>query len=364
MRLLALLSLTLAGCLKEKVPFCDNGAFCPEPLVCTDRETAPFCGTSAEVEPCMGQPDEMACTLPGATKGYCETGLCKVCDENNAACTYDTWVSMQTPVSVDLSAIYVAGPRDLYVAGKAGAFMHWDGRTWTVLPAPSGGGDLKSLAGASGTDIMAGSVSSVFHWDGTTWSGATATQQAVLGMWGAGPDDFFLSGVGGMTGRFTGTWSYLTPTANNLNAIGGTTATNVYAVGASGTVLHWDTAWTAQSTGTSYNLLAVAAEGSRAVAVGRTTTNSPALLELVGSTWTDKTAMLPAIPANVFLRGVWASGTHTFAVGDMGTIVHGDGTTWTAMPSNTTVPFFAVGGSGKDVFAVGNGGKVLRYRLP
>jgi hypothetical protein len=363
MRQLALVALTLAGCLKEKVPFCENGAFCPEPLVCTERSEAPFCGTAAEVEPCMGQPDEMSCALPGDVKGYCETGLCKVCDENTAACTYDTWVSMQTPVSVDLNAIYVAGPRDVYAAGKAGAFIHWDGRTWIVLAAPTGGGDLRSLAGASGTDIMAGSVSNVFHWDGTAWSVPITTPQAVLGLWGAGPNDFFLSGVSGTTGRFTGTWSFAMPTANNLNAVAGTTATNVYAVGASGTVLHWDTAWAPQATGTTYNLLAVAAEGTRAVAVGRTPASGPALVELVDSTWTDRTAMLPALP-NVFLRGVWTSGAHTFAVGDVGTIVHGDGTTWTTMPSNTTGPFYAVAGSGKDVFAVGNGGKVLRYRLP
>lgn len=357
-------SLLLAGCLKEKVPFCDNGAFCPEPLVCTERAEAPFCGRVGEVEPCIGQPEEAACTLAGEARGYCEAGICRACDENNAACAYDAWVAMQTPVSVDLYAVYAAGPRDVYAVGRAGTVIHWDGRAWAVLPAPAGSGDLKSLAGA-GDELVAGATSSVYHWDGAAWSAPTSTPQFVLGLWAAAATDVFLAGVNGMTGRYTGAWAFAMPTANNLNAVAGTSASDAYAVGASGTVLHWTTAWAPETTGTTHNLLAVSASGARGFAVGRTSGNTPALVQRDGS-WSDATALLPADvrTATASLRGVWTNGTHAFAVGDNGIIVHGEGTTWTPMPSNTTVQFYAVAGSGNDVFAVGVGGKVVRYRIP
>lgn len=55
------------------------------------------------------------------------------------------------------------------------------------------------------------------------------------------------------------------------------------------------------------------------------------------------------------LRGVWgASGSDVFAVGEVGTIIHYDGSVWTSMDSGTTENLKAVwGSSGSDVFAVG-----------
>ena len=44
------------------------------------------------------------------------------------------------------------------------------------------------------------------------------------------------------------------------------------------------------------------------------------------------------------LYGVWgSSGSDVFAVGDSGTILHYDGSTWSAMSSGTTVPLRRVG---------------------
>ena len=56
------------------------------------------------------------------------------------------------------------------------------------------------------------------------------------------------------------------------------------------------------------------------------------------------------------------SGDDVFAVGDGGTILHYDGTGWSSMASGTTVSLSGVWGSAPDnVFAVGDGGTILHY---
>ena len=68
-------------------------------------------------------------------------------------------------------------------------------------------------------------------------------------------------------------------------------------------------------------------------------------------------------PQGNTLNDVWgASGTDVFAVGDVGAIVHYDGTTWTVVASGTEANLLGVGGTtGSDVFAVGQKGTILHY---
>jgi hypothetical protein len=63
------------------------------------------------------------------------------------------------------------------------------------------------------------------------------------------------------------------------------------------------------------------------------------------------------------LEGVWgSSGSDVFAVGDNGTILHYDGSTWSPMASGTTNNLFGVWGSSEtNVFAVGSNGTILHY---
>ena len=63
------------------------------------------------------------------------------------------------------------------------------------------------------------------------------------------------------------------------------------------------------------------------------------------------------------LYGVWgSSGSNVFAVGDSGTILHYDGSSWSAMSSGTSNSLSGVWGSGgSDVFAVGTAGTILHY---
>ena len=69
------------------------------------------------------------------------------------------------------------------------------------------------------------------------------------------------------------------------------------------------------------------------------------------------------LPQGNNLRDVWAnSSSDVFTVGDFGTIVHFDGTSWSTMPSGTTNTLNSIwGSSGSDVYAVGANGTIVHY---
>ncbi len=57
-----------------------------------------------------------------------------------------------------------------------------------------------------------------------------------------------------------------------------------------------------------------------------------------------------------------SSASDVFTVGDGGTILHSDGSSWSAMSSGTTNYLRGVwGSSGSNVFAVGDLGTILHY---
>jgi hypothetical protein len=177
------------------------------------------------------------------------------------------------------------------------------------------------------------------------------------GIWGASDSSVFAVGQGGVVQHWNGhTWTELvTGTTSGLNAVSGTSATDVEVAGSFGTLLHYDGNWTAQNTGGTAWFGVWAAAPGDAFAVG----SSGAIRRWNGSTWSAMTA--PGGLGN--LNAVWGtSGSNVYAVGDNGVILHWDGAAWSTMTSNFTKSFEAVwGSSASDVWAVGQGGNVRHY---
>ena len=87
-------------------------------------------------------------------------------------------------VSGSLSSISAAGPNDVWAVGSTGngnLIEHFDGNTWTVVPSPQppGRSSLDSVSALSPTNVWAvgwrtglGAQESTFtlHWNGSTWS--------------------------------------------------------------------------------------------------------------------------------------------------------------------------------------------------
>ena len=113
--------------------------------------------------------------------------------------------------------------------------------------------------------------------------------------------------------------------------------------------------WRRQEQVTSSSLGGVWGSGPLdAFAVGATGT----ILHFNGQEWQE----LPShTTANLW--GVWGSGPRdVFAVGENGTILHYDGLSWQTMSSTTSADLYGVWGNGpRDVFAVGESGMFLHY---
>src|SRR3989442_1436512 len=147
----------------------------------------------------------------------------------------------------------------------------------------------------------------------------------------------------------------------DITAVWSASASNVFAVGVGGKILHYNgTSWTAHPNPFPIDLNGVwGSSGSDVFAVGEINLGVPqgAILHYDGTSWT-----LQQVIGTESLVGVWgSSGSDVFAVGGGGTILHYNGTSWAPQPSPTNTFLSSVwGSSGGDVFAVGTGA-ILHY---
>jgi hypothetical protein len=145
-------------------------------------------------------------------------------------------------------------------------------------------------------------------------------------------------------------------TLDDLSGISGVSPRDVFAVGARGTVLHFDGAgWTERKSGTSRNLTAVWALSSRDVfAVGFDGT----ILHFDGTRWSRQISGTART-----LSALWGdSPSNVIAVGRSGTILRYDGRSWRAERSDSRQDLLAVwGSSASDVYAGGTRGTLLHF---
>lgn len=155
-------------------------------------------------------------------------------------------------------------------------------------------------------------------------------------------------------------WTWEVTTTNvtiTLEDVWGTSASDVYAVGMDGTILHWDgDDWTPQPAGTGLYLFGVWANGTRAWSVG----DWGALTHKDGAgSWMFETA---PTGNTIYYYGVWgATETDVFAVGLDGHILRHNGVSWSSSIHGTADLAAIHGSSAGDIFAVGEGGAILHW---
>ena len=164
-------------------------------------------------------------------------------------------------------------------------------------------------------------------------------------------------------GGGSGTWTAQTLPGGTKTQIGLwiVSATNVFTVGQSGTILHFDgTSWATQTSPTTKDLRDVWGASSSALwAVGGNAfTPESTILHFDGTSWATQTS-----PTTKSLNGVWGfAANNVFAIGNNGTILRFDGTSWATQTSPTTEILGGIfGTSANNVFIVGNNGVILRF---
>ena len=197
---------------------------------------------------------------------------------------------------------------------------------------------------------------------GNTWrsafKGMPSSRKILKGVWGDSSTDVFTVGWSGIIQHYDGnSWVEMTSgTTEYLYAVWGNSSTSVFAVGSNGTILHYDgDNWLSMTSNTTERLYAIWGSSSVSVfAVGA----KGAVLHYNGNTWT---AMNSGTTRD--LEGIWGSSSSSvFAVGANGTILHYNGSAWAPMDSGTTEDLYDIwGDSSTSVFAVGNNGKILHH---
>ncbi|MGD2123451.1 MAG: hypothetical protein PVJ76_16985 [Gemmatimonadota bacterium] len=210
----------------------------------------------------------------------------------------DSWTSMD-PAGADetLWSVWGTSGTDVFAVGDGGTILHYDGAAWAPIESGIGGG-LTGVWAAAPDAVVAVGLEGVWLFDGEAWSQMSEVAGSPWTVWGTSLDNLFYRGPGVTRG------------------IWGFSPADVFAVGSSGQIWHFDgTSWAEMESGT-----------------------------------------------DNFLLGVWGtSPTDVYAVGDKGTILHYDGTDWSPMDSGTDLDLFQIWGiSPGHVFVVSRNGLVLR----
>jgi photosystem II stability/assembly factor-like uncharacterized protein len=284
------------------------------------------CGSSDDVAGGVGpEPEDAAPDMDVA-----ETSLVlpDVVVEAGAAagiCSRDAWCwELPRPQGNALYAVWANGPEKAWVAGDGGTLLSWDGARFRSYTLPTDA-RIESVWAAGENAWAAADDGGLYAFDGTAW-------QVV-------PLPLADGGDGSMRPA--------------LHAVFGTAATDVWAVGDGGLVLHLGpSGWTTPMSGSTAVLRAVYAfDKSNAWAVG----DGGVILAYDGATWKVATSN-----ATLPLRSVHGrAADDVWAVGDQGTAVHFDGMAWTRRdlaPAETAVLRAVQVQSTDSVWAFGDGG--------
>jgi hypothetical protein len=148
-------------------------------------------------------------------------------------------------------------------------------------------------------------------------------------------------------------WEAPLPQGNWLGGVWGSSDSNVYTVGQTGTVLRFDgKSWGFEPVPTTATLMAVWGAGANDLYA---VSNCQTLLHFDGKKWE---VQIQAEFGQAYIRGIWGSGPKDiFVIGSGGTVVHYDGSSWKATQVGATSGinsgFSAVwGSSSTDVWAV------------
>ncbi|MCC6619908.1 MAG: hypothetical protein IT385_01555 [Deltaproteobacteria bacterium] len=239
---------------------------------------------------------------------------------------------------------------------------------WEVVDATTSQ-TLEAIWGTAADEVwVVGRSGTAIHWDGEVFTRASTPISASLNsVWGNAADRYYAVGTGGTLLVFTGGgWEAITtPSLTNLRGIQGRSANDVWAVGAQGKVIHFaGLGWGASRVEGIPNadggedpiteeLHAVwAAAADDAWAVGQ----DGRILRWDGAMWNIVETDWP-----ITLRGIYGlAHNDVWAVGNEGHVIHWNGEAWEKVETGSIATLYAIHGDGAGhVVVVGDLGTVL-----
>jgi hypothetical protein len=308
--------------------------------------------------------------------------------------TGTAWYTAPSGTKDDLHGIWASAGSDIWAVGDTSASVHWDGAAWVASPPPPPTWgvdviapppadmlpkDLYAVAGDGPNDVwVAGDAGAMLHFDGQQWrpDAVGGYGQNYRGVWGDGNGAFWFVGTSGVIvaaydardpSRPYPPSAYSMPP---LTAIWGTAADDVWAVGAGGAIVHLDgKTWSVVPSPTTSDITSI--WGFAADDIWASTRSEDALhfdgtawsvsqvVPQVGGTTVSWNAVFGIDPDNLWITGSYTY--HGYMSGGGGAAwSHWDGSAW-SVGDSSLVPFAtAVWRSGPATLWTANGGTVQR----
>ncbi|MBN2184843.1 MAG: hypothetical protein JW746_05905 [Candidatus Krumholzibacteriota bacterium] len=219
-----------------------------------------------------------------------------------------------------INDIFALNENSIWICTYNDSIFHYNGMTWEKYRGNTGK-DLWTVFAFSDTDVwVAGSEGVVSHFNGIWSPGIVGTTGDYWqGMWGSASNNIILVGYDERIYKYTGTWNLILPTGldNTCTDVWGTSADNIY-ISAFSKIFHYsggvslDPSYWDLSPTRYYGIWGSSA--SDIFAVG----NDGKIVHWNGSSWQYMTS-------NTILhfRSVWGSGSKdVFAIGGSGLIMH------------------------------------------
>ena len=254
---------------------------------------------------------------------------------------HSTWYIETSPTTVTLYDIWGESESDIFAVGEQETILHNDGTGWLEVSSLGNGDTLRDVSGNSGSNVYAvGDNGLVKHFDGNDWKdpdGFVNPSVNLNGVWvSAGGEVFIVGGFSPDIGQTTiihfdgtSTWSDMpSGIQDTLEAVWGSSETDVFAVGANGTILHYDgIEWLPMISNTTNYLTCIWGSSDRDVFAGGSSTSIYHYDGNAGGNWIN-----PINDGSVeYPDDLWGnSGSDVYAVGgsDFNKIDHFDGNTW------------------------------------
>ena len=147
------------------------------------------------------------------------------------------WSSMESGAAdYVLGDVWGSSAHDVFVVGinpsvfNSGIILHYDGAGWTVMTT---NWYLTNVWGSAGNDVFAvGSYAPVLHYDGSTWSEITDDKMRFDFLWGTSSNSVYASHYWGEIAHYDGDcWSALISLPLDLFMIWGSSDNDLFAVG-------------------------------------------------------------------------------------------------------------------------------------
>ncbi|WP_146646389.1 WD40/YVTN/BNR-like repeat-containing protein [Labilithrix luteola] len=364
-----------------------------------DEATAPPTQADAAI-PAMTVDDADTQDVNDASDAGCEGNTVDCPLVTSISCDDFEWCPEKTnhPQGLGLSSVWGSSANDVWVAGAFGSVLHWDGKAWAAVPAPTHA-SLRAIWGAGPGDIWVVSApDQIFRSNGfvngtAQWTSAVPVadmtgQTAVTtnAIWGSSPDKVWVGGAATYAQHANGRWyesGWQTTQIDGgpgwATGIDGSTFTTIRGIWGSGP----DDVWIVGNKGQNGLPFGARIGGTNSVngGPGVQEIDTQCLGALYGI-WGSKAGDLWAVgdygtirhytdesgqwipvssPTQENLRGVWGSSeSDIWAVGEHATLIHWDGATWrtssAAFAPGNRPSLTGVWGSGpNDVWAVGSG---------